>query len=234
MGMKHVLFGIFAHPDDEGFGPSGTLYKLAHSGTDVHLMCLTNGAAGTNNGNHKDLGAIRLLEWQKAGELIGARTMEHFGYQDGSLSNRVYLEIAEKVQTHIDHVLGSYEEPMEISFMTFDPNGLSGHIDHIVASLIATYVHCNLKQQPLKDATVGDLKYFCLSEKVAPVADCSWLYMPKGRPEAQIDECIDVGDVYDQKLEIMKAHATQADDMNMILERQGEHLKRECFWFAKD
>jgi LmbE family N-acetylglucosaminyl deacetylase len=232
MGMKHVLFGIFAHPDDEGFGPSGTLYKLAHGDTDVHLICLTNGAAGTNGGNHEDLGAVRLQEWHIAGELIGAKTMEHFGYKDGCLSNCVYLEIVEKIQTHIGDILRDYSGPVELEFMTFDPNGLSGHLDHIAASLITTYVYHNLKQQPPKDTSLGKLKYFCLSEKVAPDADLSWLYMPKGRPEAQIDECIDVSDVYDHKLEIMKAHTTQAQDMEMILERHGEHLKRECFWFA--
>ena len=53
--MKKLLFGIFAHPDDEAFGPSATLYKAAQAGTDVHLIVVTDGDSGANVDGHKDL-----------------------------------------------------------------------------------------------------------------------------------------------------------------------------------
>ncbi|MFZ2494806.1 MAG: PIG-L family deacetylase [Candidatus Saccharimonadales bacterium] len=62
--MKKVIFGIFAHPDDEAFGPAGTLIQEVQNGSEVHLITLTAGQAGSNPDNHEDPGAIRLKEWK--------------------------------------------------------------------------------------------------------------------------------------------------------------------------
>ena len=41
------LLAIFAHPDDESFCAGGALATLAAAGTEVHLLCLTRGEAGS-------------------------------------------------------------------------------------------------------------------------------------------------------------------------------------------
>ena len=66
--MKKVIFGIFAHPDDESFGPSGTLLKLRRSGYDLHLIVLTDGEAGVNPDGIENLGEVRLQEWRRSWE----------------------------------------------------------------------------------------------------------------------------------------------------------------------
>ena len=38
------IIGIFAHPDDEALGPSGTLATLAKE-NEVYLICVTSGEA---------------------------------------------------------------------------------------------------------------------------------------------------------------------------------------------
>ncbi len=38
-----VLLAVFAHPDDETFGPGGTLARYAAEGVDVHYACATRG-----------------------------------------------------------------------------------------------------------------------------------------------------------------------------------------------
>ena len=38
------LVCIFAHPDDEAFGPAGSIAKFA-SERDVYIICVTNGDA---------------------------------------------------------------------------------------------------------------------------------------------------------------------------------------------
>lgn len=40
--MKVVF--LIAHPDDESYGPFGTIIKLAREGHNVHVFCLCNGA----------------------------------------------------------------------------------------------------------------------------------------------------------------------------------------------
>ena len=42
-----TLLAVFAHPDDESFGPGGTLARYAAEGVDVWLVCGTDGDAGT-------------------------------------------------------------------------------------------------------------------------------------------------------------------------------------------
>ncbi len=47
--MPHTqsLLAVFAHPDDEFFGPGGTLARYAATGVEVWLVCGTDGDAGT-------------------------------------------------------------------------------------------------------------------------------------------------------------------------------------------
>jgi len=40
------LLAVFAHPDDETFGPGGTLARYAASEVEVHYACATRGEAG--------------------------------------------------------------------------------------------------------------------------------------------------------------------------------------------
>jgi LmbE family N-acetylglucosaminyl deacetylase len=44
---KRVLLGVFAHPDDESFGPGATLAHYARRGVDVHVIIATDGIAGS-------------------------------------------------------------------------------------------------------------------------------------------------------------------------------------------
>ena len=46
------LVAIFAHPDDEAFGPAGTL-KIYSKTHDIHLICATRGEAGENHLDEK-------------------------------------------------------------------------------------------------------------------------------------------------------------------------------------
>ena len=43
------LLGVFAHPDDESFGPGGTLAKYAREGVEVHVCTVTDGNAGSRD-----------------------------------------------------------------------------------------------------------------------------------------------------------------------------------------
>lgn len=233
--MKKVLFGIFAHPDDEGFGPSGTLYKAAQDGTEVNLILVTDGAASTNQDTHGDLAHDRLQEWRTSGALIGAKDMRALNYPDGELSNALYLEVAEKIIRHIKATLES-ETDTEVELMTFEPGGISGHLDHVATSHITTYVYLKLRHifldSPVK---VVNLRYFCLPETLAPHANTDWLYMPKGVPLHAVDQVVDITDVYGKKLEIMRCHTSQKADMEMILQSQS-HLpdfKHEHFIYHK-
>lgn len=232
--MKRVLFGIFAHPDDEAFGPSGTLIQEVKAGTEVHLICATQGEAGNNPDNHTDLGMVRHQEWQQSAELIGARSCLQLGYPDGGLSNKLYLEIADKLKAKITEVLAAQTEPIDLQFITFDPGGFTGHLDHVAMSLIITYVYTTLRADLPKQVEKIGLRYFCIPHSELPTANTDWLFMPAGRPDELIDQKNDVSDVYDQKLKVVEAHRTQRDDAAMVKHLRGDGLKTECFYDYKD
>lgn len=224
--MKQIIFGIFAHPDDAGFGPSGTLTMASRDGTEVHLICATCGGAGVNTEAHTNLADVRETEEKAAADIMGVTSLELLRYDDGQLCNEKYLEIARLVIAHIRKTVTGPSS--EITLITFDPNGISGHIDHIVLSQVATYAYLKLR-----DEFTMKLKYFCIPEDFAPNANTSWIYMPKGHPESEIDEIVDVRSVRDQKIAAIKAHKTQANDANLHLSR-GDALFDEHFMFYED
>lgn len=237
--MKKVLFGIFAHPDDEAFGPGASLYKAAHQdNSEVHLVLVTDGEAGTNCDNKSNLAEIRQKEWLESGKLIGATSNFALHYPDGGLSNNVYLEIADKILDHIKDTLKKYMAPLELSLMTFDHDGITGHLDHIAVSYIVTNVYLKLKELALPNVSLGHLKYYCLPHSIAPNPDNKWLYMPCGKKRSEVDEVFDYSKLKDKKLEIMKTHYSQRADMESILKMLSDPKNPAChcdhFRYFKD
>ncbi len=206
--MQKILFGIFAHPDDEAFGPAGTLLLETRAGTELHLVTLTAGEAGLNAQNVADLPTVRLEEWHKAGELIGATGMYHFGYIDGNLNNTDHLEITDRIMKLVHNVVADRDD-IAIEFMSMDLNGITGHIDHIVAGRSACLAYYRLKQQGLP---LTKLRLACLSKEAAQEHNTDFVYMEPGRTDDEIDEVIDARGVLSDVLEIMRCHKSQQSD----------------------
>ncbi len=88
---KKVLLGFFAHPDDESFGPGGTLARYSAEGVDVHICTVTDGAAGTADPDcwdclegYQDLAERRVQELGCAVEILGG-TLHFMGYRDSGM-----------------------------------------------------------------------------------------------------------------------------------------------------
>ncbi|HET8884311.1 MAG TPA: PIG-L deacetylase family protein [Candidatus Saccharimonadales bacterium] len=224
--MKKIIFALFAHPDDESFGPSGTLLLESRAGTDVHLMTLTSGDSGMNPDNHNDLGAVRLKEWQTAGKLMGAQSMQYLGYKDGQLNNHTMIEASQRVINLITPIIAAAPDDAQIEIMTNDLNGITGHIDHIVAARIACFVFYTMKAY---DVRFQRIRLACLARTVAPNMDVSWLYMEPGRTDDEINEVIDARQVRDEIIAIIRAHHTQRGDGETHIKQLGEQLGLNYF-----
>lgn len=219
--MKKIIFGIFAHPDDEAFGPSGALLLETKTGSELHLITLTNGSAGTNPDNATNLGEVRLKEWQAAGQLLGATSMHHLGFEDGQLNNQAMLEASQKIEHIITKIANGHAEPVEIEFMTIDLNGLTGHIDHIVAARAACFVFYRLKTQ---DKRYKRIRLSCLSRKQLPAVNTDWLFMEPGRAPQEIDQTIDAQPLREEIIGVVKAHHSQRGDGEAMLRSQNDSL----------
>lgn len=224
--MKKSIFGIFAHPDDEAFGPCGALLQETRAGADLHLICLTAGEGGMNPDNHEDLGKVRLEEWHAAGALLGARSMHFLGYSDGQLHNLAMIEATQRIITLVTHTLATTTEDVEIEFMTLDLNGYTGHIDHIVTARAACLAFYRLKQ---RDKRFSRIRLACLPRKLVPDVNTDWLYMEPGHTPDEIGETVDARQLRNDIIAIIRTHHSQRSDADTVLESQGANLGLNYF-----
>jgi LmbE family N-acetylglucosaminyl deacetylase len=224
--MKKIIFGIFAHPDDEAFGPAGTLINEVQNEAELHLISFTAGDAGTNPDNAPDLGIVREEEWRKAGALIGATSMHLLGYKDGHLDNQTMIEATDRISQIVHAVIDNAPEDAAVEFMTLDLNGYTGHIDHIVAARTACQVFYRLKSN---DSRLTHIRLACLPRSIIPSVNTDWIFAEPGRTQEEIDETVDARNLRDAIIEVMNAHHSQRADRDYTLKSQGDNLGLNYF-----
>lgn len=223
--MQKIIFGIFAHPDDEAFGPCGTLLTETLSGTELHLITLTAGENGTNPDGVDNLGDVRLAEWRSGAELLGAASTHHLGYVDGTLGNNDHVAITSEVEAIVKKTLENREN-IEVEFISFDLNGLTGHIDHIVAGRSACLAFYHLRAQGLP---MRRIRLACLSREDYPEVDTGFVFMQPGRTPDEINETIDARDYLEKVHEIMRCHHTQRNDRDTQIAKLGSRVAVDHF-----
>ena len=90
MPHQRTLLAVFAHPDDESFGPGGTLARYAAQGVHVWLVCATGGEAGeiapTLMAEHRRPEQVRAAELCCAAQILGLQGVEWLGYRDSGMA----------------------------------------------------------------------------------------------------------------------------------------------------
>lgn len=141
------LFAALAHPDDESFGPGGTLARYAAEGVDVHILIMTDGAVGSVDPEAEDevenLAEVRTEELQRAVDTLGA-TLHQFHYRDSGMPGTEANEHPDcLLQADRQEVTGRVVKLMrELRpqvVMTHDPTGGYFHPDHIRVNEIVTH-----------------------------------------------------------------------------------------------
>lgn len=214
---KPRLLFTFAHPDDDAFGPAGSLIKFARD-YDIYFLCATKGESGTNHSEEKErpIQTLREKEVVASSQVIGAKGIHFLGFTDGDLSNNLYHQLAERIQHYVD----LYQPEV---LLTWEPRGVSGHIDHIVVSMVTHYV---FERSP----SVKSLYLYCKSEsQTRGFLPGYFIYRPPGYPQDEIDLVVDVSDVWEQKKRAMECHKTQVDDMRKILARPPVMMMEDCY-----
>lgn len=159
--MSKTLLAIFAHPDDESFGPGGTLAKYTAEGVDLHLICATMGEAGASDVSdleeHGDLARQREQELRCAANILGLKELHLLGYRDsgmaGSPDNQHPRAL---VQADPDALAERVADLMrrlrpQVA-LTFDPFGGYGHPDHIAMhrATVAAFERLPKSERPPK------------------------------------------------------------------------------------
>jgi len=181
---------ILAHPDDESFAVGGTLAKYAHQDVQVILLCATRGEAGIQGVKPEEAGDIRERELRQAAEHLGIEVY-FLGYQDGGLANTPPEMLLETIACWIDLV-----QPQVI--LTFGPEGISGHPDHVTISRIVTQAYDQFYKK-------GMLLYIRPSEATALGCGVTFSNTGDGQPLVEID----ISDYKLEKVRAIQSHASQ-------------------------
>jgi LmbE family N-acetylglucosaminyl deacetylase len=233
--MAKKLLAIFAHPDDEAFGPAGTLAYYAKTGVEIHLLCATRGEARGNRIQNSEFriqkerekedsptkkseetGKIRERELLKSAQILGIKKVEFLCFTDGKLCNALYHKLADKIIKKINDF-----RPLVI--LTTERRGISGHLDHIAVSMITTYSH-------LKTKIANKLYYYCLPKSMREkMHDDYFVYFPEGYRQEEITTRIDYSFCWKQKIRSMMAHQSQIKDVKTLLSRYKKREKIDYF-----
>jgi LmbE family N-acetylglucosaminyl deacetylase len=140
------LLTVLAHPDDESFGPGGTLARYAAEGAAVHIAIATDGAAGSVVSEYEEhrarLAEVRRQELEAAVAVLDAR-LHMLSYRDsgyiGDPANEHPDAFANVDETEATgRIVQLIREIRPQVVITHDETGGYYHPDHIMAHKITT------------------------------------------------------------------------------------------------
>jgi LmbE family N-acetylglucosaminyl deacetylase len=197
---------IHAHPDDQEFTVAGTLAKWARAGSEIVTVCLTSGAAGSNDSTPSDmtrekLVPIRQEEQRRACRVLGIRDVVFLDYEDGMLESTIAL------RRDLTRVIRRYRPDAVLCgdpTVRFYGNRYINHPDHRVAADVAL-------DAVFPSAGTRFIFPELLDEGLAPHKVTRVFVHGAERP----DTFIDIADTLDLKLAALREHRSQlgAEDL---------------------
>lgn len=239
--MKVRLLGLFAHPDDDAYLLGGTLL-LQRGAADVSLVFATSGEAGpiseASKATRATLGEVREREQRSYLEAIGYRDarVEFLHHPDYYLPD-VPLE------TLVDEVERIMREVRPHVVVSFGPDGLTSHHDHIhIGEATTRAFHRLLDSGAATNGALQRLYQVALARSDVDrfyrgVLEGGFQYGEEGNlfdvtgvSDERIAVRVDTRRVQDQKLAGILEHRTQLIEHERIPEPlRWIHLDAECF-----
>lgn len=217
--MIYKLLAVFAHPDDETFRPGGTLALLARKGVRIQVLTATRGQAGSCGDpplcTPEELPAVRERELRCACAALGLDPPLLLDYDDGRLAEADPEQITMQI-------LAVVNETHSQVLLTFGPDGLSGHPDHIAIGQCAA-------QACVRSTQNAALYTIAIPQTLAEQLE---MHQVHPVPDEQISLRVDISSAWKIKQAAMTCHATQRAAtplMNMPDERQRLFFGREYF-----
>lgn len=193
--VRQKILAVFAHPDDETFLAGGTLAKYAAFGWKVFVLSATRGEAG-QRGDYEDgnlssaeFALVREREMETACRALGAEKPHFLNCADGGVAR----DCGDSATAKIIRVAHDVKPDVVI---TFGPDGVSGHSDHVAIGRIATAA--------ARDAGIHSLYYVLRTESLPT---CCIPQAPV--PSPPITTVIEVSGFRERKLLAMRCYRSQ-------------------------
>ncbi|HUZ00857.1 MAG TPA: PIG-L deacetylase family protein [Thermomicrobiaceae bacterium] len=199
---------VVAHPDDMEFSSAGTVARFVKEGREVVLVQCTSGDKGTSRRDisSPDLAQLREGEEREACRRLGVQHIEFLRLGDGELMPDVNFR--ERVVRQIR----AYRPDIVITHDPFRPYSL--HPDHRAVGITAVDSVYPTARDPLyfPEHLAAGLE----PHKVAEL----WLYGAEFP-----DTYIDITETFADKINALKAHASQVGEALTLEERLRERAK---------
>ncbi|HZP89476.1 MAG TPA: PIG-L family deacetylase [Actinomycetota bacterium] len=238
--MTRRLAAVFAHPDDDTYGIAGTVALHRHEDLALTVVLATSGEAGRifddSLAARETLGAVREAEdrasWAEIGVEPDLRLLRH---PDGGLAGMDRAELVAEVEAILHEV-----RPDVV--VTFGPEGVTGHEDHIAIGAatteafhrvrsLATDGPRRLLHVALRQSRLDRFDQWLRARGMDPL-DPTQPFVPRGVPDADVGVVVDCSSVYERKLEALRRHRTQAELEDIPFELWPTVLGEEAFVLA--
>lgn len=242
----NTLLAIFAHPDDESLVAGGTLARYATEGWRTALICATRGEWGPISdeslADYENLGEVRERELRAACDVLGVSWLQFLDLEDGGVA----ALNADEEEAALEKITRAIRELRPQIVITFGPDGLYGHADHIAVGQLTTKARAlagdpnafpprlNEMDESLALHYTPELWYATAPrglypDLIARLAEAGrethlWGIPPEqfGVPPEEITTTYDVRPFLDRKLAALRCHRTQLDDSHALT-----HLTQE-------
>lgn len=124
------VLGVWAHPDDEAYLSAGLMLRATRAGGQVVCRHATRGEHGTTDPvawPPQRLAARRAAELASSLCLLGVDAHGFLGYEDGRCDQVPLAEVVPILVELITELRPDY-------IVTFGPDGITGHPDHVAVS----------------------------------------------------------------------------------------------------
>ena len=79
----HKALAIVAHPDDLEYGAASAIARWTSQGKDIQYLLVTEGEAGIDSMDPKDVGPLRRNEEIASAQVVGVTDVQFLDYKDG-------------------------------------------------------------------------------------------------------------------------------------------------------
>jgi LmbE family N-acetylglucosaminyl deacetylase len=216
-----IVLGVWAHPDDEAYLSAGLMALVAETGGQVVCVTATRGERGTADPESwppQRLGALREQELAESLSILGVEDHRWLSHADGECETVPQ----DQGMAEISAIIGDVRPD---TVVTFGPDGMTGHRDHITVGDWTTIAAHKADHRPrVLHAAVDDSIIGALDHTLSRLG----IYGPQGPPRVARHEAAVVLDLpehtLDQKVAALRAQASQT---GQLIEDMGESTYRQ-------
>jgi len=219
MEIPMKILAVFAHPDDEAFGPGGTLSRYSLTGHEVRLLTFTRGEAGSlGPAKHltpEELARLRSQELRCSASALHLSRLNLCQFPDGKLAQLPPEEGVSLIRAEIETF-----EPEAL--ITFHSGGISGHPDHQTVARWCLQAARERTDPPrlfaygISEEQAQRIRY----RKLVPI------------PAFELTHILDVSQYLEYKIKAIQCHQSQSESWERMRSIEGgleSFLRNELF-----